>query len=311
MGKPRGPAEDEATTEGSATATYYEILGVTSVASHDEVKRAYLERKLRFKQEALTPVGSGGASSLQADACERAQFRLLEVDMAWETLRNPAARARYDDELRALDQPPAAVPSDAMGRLRREAAAPFTGDAEAAPAPVAITLLPVGDQSWADDGSAMLGVGGRSASIWERRSRAEASGALAVDVAGAAELAPASAPPAPEAPRWVRWAPVIIGAVVLSAVLVWGALSSKRPEPAVNIDTTQQFGVGRCVRFVSDATQGVPVTDASGSRFAMGVPCDEDNSGRIVSRVPFPTACPTGRPVVLSKESTSVCIVLR
>jgi hypothetical protein len=275
------------------------------------VKRAYLERKLRFKQEALTPVGSVGASSLQTDACERAQFRLLEVDMAWETLRNPAARARYDDELRVLRQQPPALPSDAMGRLRRDAAAPSRGDAEAAPAPVAINLLPVGDQSWADDGGAMLGVGGRSASIWETRTRAEALRVQAVDLADAAELAPASAAPPTPAPRWVRWAPIIIGAVVLAAVLGWGAVSARRPEPAISIDTTQQFGVGRCVRFVSDGAQGVPVTDSSGARFASGVPCDEDNSGRIVSRVPFPTACPTGRPVVLSKENVSVCIVQR
>ncbi len=229
--------------------------------------------------------------------------------MAWETLRNPAARARYDDELKLR---PVALPSEPMGdRSRRDAAVPATG-AAGAPAPaIAVTRLPVGDQSWADDGSAMLGVGGRSASIWETRTRAEAMGPHTVDLADAAELAPASTEAPVPAPRWVRWAPIIIGAVMVSAVLIWGALAAQRPEPAVSLDTTQQFGVGRCVRYVTDASQGVPATDATGARFVQGVPCDEDNNGRIVVRVPFPTACPRGRPVVLTNESVSVCIVLR
>jgi hypothetical protein len=301
---------------GFATATYYEILGVAAVASHDEVKRAYLERKLRFKQEALAPVGSGGASSLQDDACERAQFRLLEVDLAWTTLRNPAARARYDDELasqRTLDpRRRAALPSEAMGeRSHRDAGAPAWGAPAAPDAPIAVTVLPVGDQSWADDGTAMLGVGGRSASIWESRTRSEAMRGQGVDLDGAAELAPASTAPPEPAPRWVRWAPIIIGAILVSIVLVWGALAAQKADPSIKIDTTQQLGIGRCIRFVEDATQGVAVSDATGARFAQGVGCDEQNNGRIVARVPFPTACPQGRPEVLANENVSVCVIAR
>jgi len=296
---------------------------------------------LRFKQEALAPVGPRGAGSLQADASERARFRLLEVDMAWETLRNPAARARYDDELKGLDthdprrrpgpdplglrdadprtidrrptpgwNADTAVGSRTMSdRSLRGAGARSRGASAVTADPIAVTLLPVGDQSWADDGSAALGVGGRSASIWESRKAAEARSPRGVDVADAAELAPASTAPPEPAPRWVRWAPILIGGVVLSLVLGWGALAARRPEPAINIDTTQQMGVGRCLRYVSDATAGVAVTDATGARFATGVPCDEPHDARIVSRESFPTSCPSGRPVVLSNEKISICVV--
>lgn len=65
-------------------------------ASHDEIKRAYVERALRYHPDRH-------ASSPPAER-EAAAFRMQEVNAAWEILRNPARRAAYDSELRG-DRP--------------------------------------------------------------------------------------------------------------------------------------------------------------------------------------------------------------
>lgn len=56
------------------------------------MKRAYLEAALRFRADRDRDAAPA--------ARERAEFRMQELDAAWSVLRNPAARARYDDELR-------------------------------------------------------------------------------------------------------------------------------------------------------------------------------------------------------------------
>jgi DnaJ-class molecular chaperone len=84
---------ERAGSKGTATANYYEILGVEQWASHDVIKRGFLDLALRFQREA--------AEARSREALERVAFRQHEIEEAWSTLRNPAARARYDDELRA------------------------------------------------------------------------------------------------------------------------------------------------------------------------------------------------------------------
>jgi hypothetical protein len=79
-----------ASSEGE-TATYYDVLGVSAEASHDEVKRAFTERALRYHPSRQAPDDPAAA--------ERAAWRLREVNEAWETLRNPSARAAYDQGL--------------------------------------------------------------------------------------------------------------------------------------------------------------------------------------------------------------------
>ena len=74
------------------TATHYEVLGVTPGASHDEIKRAYLDRALRFHPDRQADQTSASR--------EQAEFRMRELNGAWEVLRSPARRADYDARLR-------------------------------------------------------------------------------------------------------------------------------------------------------------------------------------------------------------------
>lgn len=69
-------------------ADHYRVLGVSPRAGHEEIKRAYTERALQVHPDRLA-----GAS---AEEIERAHFKMQELNAAWEVLRDPERRARYD-----------------------------------------------------------------------------------------------------------------------------------------------------------------------------------------------------------------------
>jgi hypothetical protein len=91
----------------SATATYYEILGVGSDASHDDIKRAYTEAALRWHPDRRHDTTD--------EARETADFHIREINAAWEVLRSPGDRAAYDDRLRVTTDAPAST----VGRASR------------------------------------------------------------------------------------------------------------------------------------------------------------------------------------------------
>lgn len=74
----------------SGTATYYEILGVESDASHEVCKRAYLDRALRWHPDRQPD---------DPAVRERAEFRMRELNEAWRVLQSPGRRADYDRSL--------------------------------------------------------------------------------------------------------------------------------------------------------------------------------------------------------------------
>jgi curved DNA-binding protein CbpA len=72
-------------------ASYYDVLDVSAFADAEEVKRAYYR-----KAQLLHPDRFAAAP---AEERQRAEAEMKTVNEAWNTLRNPEARRRYDVEL--------------------------------------------------------------------------------------------------------------------------------------------------------------------------------------------------------------------
>lgn len=79
--------------------TYYDVLGVAPGATQAEIRRGYLERAKRHHPDRQSGAGE--------DVYRRSRLTMQEVNAAWEVLRNPAERDRYDDDL-GLNRNPAA-----------------------------------------------------------------------------------------------------------------------------------------------------------------------------------------------------------
>lgn len=78
--------------------TYYDILGISSSASPEEIKRAYRQLALQYHPD----------KNPSAEAAER----MRQINEAYQTLSDPAARERYDQTLaRALYRRPASAGS--------------------------------------------------------------------------------------------------------------------------------------------------------------------------------------------------------
>lgn len=86
-----------------ATITHYQRLGVTAMASTEEIRTAY-----RALAQRLHPDRMIDASSAERTVAER---RMREINEAWQVLRDPEERRRYDQaRLGTSRSRPAATP---------------------------------------------------------------------------------------------------------------------------------------------------------------------------------------------------------
>jgi hypothetical protein len=146
---------------------------------------------------------------------------MREINAAWEVLRNPSARARYDDEL-------------------KEQAA----KAKEAPR---VTSTSVFDNTGGEPGAA-------PPSPVRARPRV-----ISLEPEDVADLAPADEPDASTGrPRWIRWGPVLIGGTVLVLVLVVAALGARPRGSSVRLQTVEEFAAGTCVDVIDPVTAQAP-----------------------------------------------------
>lgn len=227
------------------------------------VKRAYLENALRFHPDRL--------EDRSADALERAQFRMREVNEAWRVLRNPAVRAYYDDQLRAEKEQTK-------------------------------VLLGAGAPGGSETFHASAG-GSLSTPSWRRTFDPEP-----MEIAELAAEDP-MADIAARSP-WRRWIPVIICLVVLTIVVLVAGTAVSKSDSSMKLQTVEQYANGTCVAVTIDDSQATTELGGQARAVILTVPCSGPNSGRVVGRSDFPVPCPNGsRAVVLPGAAKSLCIV--
>ena len=78
-------------------ATHYDILGVPSSASTDEIRQAYHDRARQ-----LHPDRAAGRPDTELEAARRA---MQDVNEAWRVLREPRSRAIYDRSMMDVKAP--------------------------------------------------------------------------------------------------------------------------------------------------------------------------------------------------------------
>jgi hypothetical protein len=226
------------------------------------VKRAYLDQALRFH-----PDRQGDGSP---DARQRAEFRMREINDAWAVLRNPATRARYDDELAAVAAPagPSVGPSSSRSSVDRP-------------------------------GASSSGVTATDVRLGEVLREPEVADLQRDD--GRTPVRRRSSP-------WKTWAPVIIGGVVLAAVLIFTAYAQD-DEPSLRVQTVEEFAIGTCVVVGFGPSQANPTEGEQARELVVTVPCSQPGAMRVVERVPFPKPCPSGsRPQLLASGEEALCL---
>ena len=253
-------------------------------AAHDEVKRSYLELALRFRPDQMTESSE--------EERERARFRRDEVNEAWAVLRNPSARAHYDDRLRQEE-----AEKDLKEARRRSGRRGATGLAPEQ------TIVAKRESPAVPATATSLTAAASAPKPAERFFNPFDQGD-----GDAAELDPADSDEPEPGPRRIQWAPLIIGGVVLTVVLVLSGIASHKADPGLKIETVEGFGVGTCVVHVTDAAIGTQVLGGPATELVVTVPCTDPNEGRVVARMDFPLPCPRGRALLLAGSKQSVCL---
>jgi hypothetical protein len=88
----QGDVPDRARTIPSlGDASHYDTLGLTPAATHEEVRRAYIQRALRYHPDRQEGQDLAG----RADA----ERRMQDANLAWSVLGDRDARAAYDAQL--------------------------------------------------------------------------------------------------------------------------------------------------------------------------------------------------------------------
>jgi len=198
---------------------------------------------------------------------------MREINAAWEVLRNPSARARYDDQLKE--------------------------QAEEAKKPQRVTSTSVFDNTGANEAAA-------PPSPVRARPRV-----ISLEPEDVADLAPADGPvDAASGRRWLRWAPAMIGGAVVVVVLIAAAFSS-RPASTVKLSTVEEFGVGTCVVILTDPATVSSEPGEQASPAISSTPCTSPHNGRVVSQEPVPRPCPNGTKAFVNPDddTKSVCVV--
>jgi preprotein translocase subunit Sec63 len=103
----------------AVAATLYDVLGVTPSSSHEEPRRAYIDRALRYHPDRQEHEDLAGRAE--------AERRMQDANAAWAVLGDREARAAYDAELveaGILDPPdheegPEVAPEPVRARLTR------------------------------------------------------------------------------------------------------------------------------------------------------------------------------------------------
>jgi curved DNA-binding protein CbpA len=85
-------------------ATLYDVLGVTPSSTHEELRRAYIDRALRYHPDRQEHEDLAGRAE--------AERRMQDANAAWAVLGDREARAAYDAELVKAGVLPA--PDDAV-----------------------------------------------------------------------------------------------------------------------------------------------------------------------------------------------------
>jgi hypothetical protein len=112
-------------------------------------------------------------------------------------------------------------------------------------------------------------------------------------------------PVAPLQHGMLRFAPILILAVVLLVILIVSAYAGGTADDDPRVVTTELAPVGSCVRVDTVATAAGEPSEPE----LVEVSCETASAARVVAKVPFPRPCPAGSSAFpITAESLSVCL---